>query len=68
MIADYPEYHPPKEWEPENNDDEDDFLEDDNNDSIGCLFPDRCLMPGEHLTSECHTVEMLEDYEHSCNS
>ena len=29
-------------------------------DPIGCCFPGKCLMPGEHLESECHTVEMLE--------
>lgn len=28
---------------------------------IGCLFPDKCLMPGLHMKSECHTVEMLID-------
>ena len=27
---------------------------------IGCDFPDECLMPGEHLRSECHTIEMIE--------
>lgn len=26
----------------------------------GCLFPGECCMPGEHLTMECHTAEMLE--------
>lgn len=29
-------------------------------DPIGCLFPGKCLMPGEHLESECHTAEMME--------
>lgn len=24
----------------------------------GCLFPSECCMPGEHITSECHTAEM----------
>lgn len=28
---------------------------------IGCDFPGQCLMPGEHMRSECHTVEMMED-------
>lgn len=32
------------------------------NDPIGCVFPGRCLMPGEHVQSECHTAEMLEEY------
>lgn len=25
----------------------------------GCLYPDKCCMPGPHYESECHTVEML---------
>jgi hypothetical protein len=29
----------------------------------GCCFPDRCLMPGEHMKSECHDVEMVEAQE-----
>ena len=29
---------------------------------IGCLFPGKCCMPGEHLMCECHTVEMMESY------
>ena len=32
-------------------------------DPIGCLFPDKCLMLGVHLESECHTAEMMEDME-----
>ena len=42
-----------------------DEVEDDGDcdgDCCGCCFPDRCLMPGEHLRSECHTAEMLENY------
>lgn len=27
----------------------------------GCCFPGECLMPGDHVRSECHTVEMMED-------
>lgn len=30
-------------------------------DPEGCIFPGRCLMPGIHLESECHTAEMMED-------
>ena len=26
----------------------------------GCLYPDRCYMPGYHWESECYTVEDLE--------
>ena len=26
----------------------------------GCCFPNECLMPGWHTTSECHTIEMME--------
>lgn len=29
----------------------------------GCLFPDRCCMPGDHTSDECHTAEMMEQYE-----
>lgn len=28
-----------------------------------CEFPGRCLMPGPHHHSECHTVEMIRAYE-----
>ena len=27
-----------------------------------CQFPGACLMPGDHLPCECHTVEMIEAY------
>ena len=37
------------------------FDEDCEDDPIGCVFPGRCLMPGVHLESECHTAEMIED-------
>lgn len=36
--------------------------EEDNEMEPGCCFPGRCLMPGEHLSSECHTAEMMEDH------
>ena len=29
-------------------------------DPIGCIFPGKCLMVGEHVESECHTAEMME--------
>lgn len=29
----------------------------------GCEFPDTCLMPGEHMRFECHTVEMVQAWE-----
>ena len=29
---------------------------------LECLYPDRCLMPGNHFASECHTVEDYESY------
>lgn len=32
----------------------------DEDDEFGCCFPDRCLMPGEHLKSECHDVAIME--------
>lgn len=28
-----------------------------------CCFPGECLMPGPHMRSECHTVEMAEAFE-----
>lgn len=34
-------------------------------DEEGCCFPDECCMPGLHMKSECHTAEMIEDYEKS---
>ena len=39
---------------------DDDPVETDELDEWGCLFGDRCLMPGEHLKKDCHTVEMME--------
>lgn len=27
-----------------------------------CAFPGRCVMPGEHMRSECATAEMMEDW------
>jgi hypothetical protein len=45
-------------------DDEDfdccDPAEDEPQDYHGCIFPGKCLMPGEHLVSECATAEMME--------
>lgn len=29
----------------------------------GCCFPEECLMPGPHLRSECHNVEMMEEFD-----
>jgi hypothetical protein len=29
-------------------------------DNFGCCFPQNCLLPGEHLKSECLTVELLD--------
>ena len=29
-------------------------------DPVGCLYPEKCLMPGFHLESECHTADMIE--------
>lgn len=48
------------EWEEEEDFSDDDFVETDELDEWGCLFGDRCLMPGEHMKKECHTVEMME--------
>jgi hypothetical protein len=27
---------------------------------LGCCFPDRCLMPGDHFRAECYDVSMAE--------
>ncbi len=37
-----------------------DFFRDEDE---GCMFPGKCLMPGDHLRSECHTVEQIQAYE-----
>ena len=44
-----------------------DFWYEDHYEESGCLFPDRCLMPGLHFTSECHTVEDIELQEEENN-
>lgn len=41
-------------------DHEDNSYEDEPQDHGGCLFPGECVMPGEHLVSECATAEMME--------
>lgn len=28
-----------------------------------CAFPGECLMAGDHMNSECHTVAMYEQFE-----
>lgn len=30
-------------------------------DEIGCCFPGKCVMPGEHFRNECATAEMMEE-------
>lgn len=32
-------------------------------DGWGCEFPEKCVMPGRHLKSECHTAEDLAHQE-----
>lgn len=34
----------------------------DDEDAWECEFPDRCLMPGDHMRSECYTREMAEEW------
>lgn len=45
-------------------DDPNDSIWDDNYEGesyrLGCCMPDRCLMPGEHMVSECFDAEMAE--------
>ena len=49
------------ELEPHETDVEDSIEPDDYYEApAGCCFPDICLMPGDHLLSECHTAEMYE--------
>ena len=38
----------------------DDSEDDEREDYEGCLWPDKCVMPGIHLVSECCTAEMME--------
>ena len=33
--------------------------DDERDDEPGCIFPGRCVMPGEHLVSECATADMM---------
>lgn len=33
---------------------------DEDSETFGCNFPGRCLMPGLHFPSECHTFDMIE--------
>ncbi len=33
---------------------------DDDMETEGCCFPDKCIMGGMHLKSECCTAEMME--------
>ena len=28
----------------------------------GCIFGERCCMPGPHFEDECHTAEMAEEW------
>lgn len=42
--------------------DEYEDLDDDPENEVGCCFPERCLMPAEHMKSECHDAEMVEAY------
>ena len=49
------------ELEPEDTDVTDSTEPDDYYEApAGCCFPVACLMPGAHLLSECHTVEMYD--------
>ncbi len=38
----------------------DEDCEDCEDDPLGCIFPGKCLMPGIHVESECHTTAMME--------
>lgn len=28
----------------------------------GCLYPEKCCMPGPHQRNECHTAETMDDF------
>lgn len=38
------------------------YYDDEREDDIfgECLYPKECVMPGDHMPSECHTAEMYE--------
>lgn len=38
-------------------------LSEEQPEDFGCIFPDRCVMPGIHYPNECHTAEMMEAME-----
>lgn len=44
--------------------DEIDGEDDRESDKWECQFPGECLMPGDHMASECHTVEMIRAARH----
>ena len=35
-------------------------------DNTECVFGDECCMPGLHLSSECHTAEMIAQFFEDC--
>jgi hypothetical protein len=35
-------------------------MDSDDDDDEGCCLPGRCVMPGPHRKSECHTPDMIE--------
>lgn len=49
--------------DPEEEDDWDDEEREREDDRLGCCFPERCLMPGEHYHWECHDLAMHEALE-----
>lgn len=55
------------EEEYEDREDEPDFMQSDvfdrdDDDEWGCVFGERCCMPGYHTKDECHTAEMAEEW------
>ena len=51
-------------WEDDEyyDEDNDEFYEDEELEDFGCLYGNDCVMSYcEHLPSECHTAEMLEE-------
>lgn len=45
------------DWHEESDREEDEEREE------GCCFPGTCCMPGPHFRFECHTPEMIRDYQ-----
>lgn len=50
------------DWEDEPDFMQSDVFDRDDDDKWGCVFGEKCCMPGDHMTDECHTAEMADEY------